>query len=214
MNEVDFGGPACACHGTCAACVALISVAPLHNFLSGGRNLCSRCFRFSLQLRQNKRGETRLALHIPSSPWTRQCQWSLLLLLFTARYSNWKPSSLDAVLDGCHLICSCCCRPAKTWRPHACQGNCIHYHLLTSHVQAGWKSGAFHRPWHQPRRCWCHKVNIYLQSINVAAGDLVPFMENLLHLQAQAGAFPGRPHAFHRRLRSLLFVDFYTTQYV
>jgi hypothetical protein len=53
---------------------------------------------------------------------------------------------------------------------------------------------------------------MYLQLINVAAGDLSGKTCSL-YMQ-RAGAFPGRPHAFCGRLRSLLFVDFYTTQYV
>ena len=35
----------------------------------------------------------------------------------------------------------------------------------------------------------------------------------LLPLNAKAGAFPGKPHAFCVIMHSLLSVDFYTTQY-
>ena len=38
--------------------------------------------------------------------------------------------------------------------------------------------------------------------------------ENCCLYKQRPGAFPGRPHAFCGRLHSLLFVDFYTTQYV
>ncbi len=84
--------------------------------------------------------------------------------------------------------------------------------MLTPRVQAGWRSGAFHGSWHPPLICWCRNVYMYLQLINVAAGDL-SWKTCSLYMQ-RAGAFPGRPHAFRGRLRSLLFVDFYTTQYV
>ncbi len=55
---------------------------------------------------------------------------------------------------------------------------------------------------------------MYLQLTNVAAGDLVSFMEDLLPLQAEAWCLSWKASCLLGETRSLLFVSFYPTQYL
>lgn len=69
----------------------------------------------------------------------------------------------------------------------------------------------------QSLNCWCRNIfrpYIWFTSMWLQATWCLSWENCSFYMQRKAGAFPGRLHAFHRRLHSLPFADFHTTQYV